>query len=52
MTLLSLSPAYGIPETLTYYLTFLDDLFEVYLIGIQVDVERIGETRFPCSLDT
>ena len=34
------------------YLTFLDDLFEVYLIGIQVDVERIGETRFPCSLDT
>ena len=30
----------------------MDDLFEVYLIGIQVDVERIGETRFPCSLDT
>ncbi len=29
-----------------------NDLFEVYLIGIQVDVERIGETRFPCSLDT
>ena len=34
------------------YLTFLDDLFEVYLIGIQEDVERIGETRFLCSLDT
>ena len=34
------------------YLTFLDDLFEVYLIGIQVDVELIGKTRFPCSLDT
>jgi hypothetical protein len=41
--------SYGV---VNLYLTFLDDLFEVYLIGIQVDVERIGETRFPCSLDT
>ena len=34
------------------YRTFLDDLFEVYLIGIRVDIERIGKARFPCSLDT